>query len=157
MTNRETQFYFEDLSPPSISTGSGLRPFTLVEAAKAQVRPHEFIRTIEGSPWTRYKGELQLRVGKESFVVAARKVFCPNKGPNSNLVLVKSFSGPDVRRKLRPVQDIKHANIVSTLEIFADQDDFHVVSEYMAMPLSNIAGSTMLSDIRLIAIVAQAR
>ena len=107
-----------------------------------------------------YEKEYQLRLGEEDFItVAARQDlwyrFAEEQGGMAELVLVKTLSGPGTEDKLRVLQQIRHANVISPLQIFESKGVFHIAFEYMAFPLSCVAANPQLNDIRLAAILGQ--
>ena len=128
----------------------------------SEIRSHHYLSPIHSSPWRSYEKEYQLCLGKEDLItVAVRKDLshysAKEKDAMSKLVLIKTFSGPGIEDKLRILQQIRHANIISPLQIFKFEGRSHVVFEYMAVPLSSVATNPRLNDIRLAAILGQVR
>lgn len=142
----------------------GLRDFTLVEAAKAGVRAHEYIRKKDESPWEDFEKCWDLRLGVNSWITVAERrasqsdvvaVKSRSNDPLSKLVLVKKFEGYSVQENLHTFQQLQHSNIVSTLEILKFNGASYVVLEYMAYSISYVAGNPRLDEIRLAAILGQ--
>jgi hypothetical protein len=141
---------------------TGLRKLRLVESIQSNKKSHYYLSPINGSPWEYYHSEYQLRLGKEDLItVAARQDLSHHptekKYAMSELVLIKMFSGPGADDKLRMLQQIRHDNIVAPLQIFKSEAASLVVFEYMAFPLSSVAASPQLTNIRLAAILGQVR
>jgi hypothetical protein len=118
------------------------------------------------SPWQKYEKLHDIRLGADNLyvTVADRKDTHSNSktrnDPFLTLALVRSFAGSNFEDKIREFQQIQHVGIVSVLEIFKSQrpgGPHHVVFEYMAYSLHYVAGNPLLDEIRLAAIVAQAR
>jgi hypothetical protein len=74
-----------------------------------------------------------------------------------NLALVKKILGSNVEDKLRKIQHIQDASIVSLIEIFRSDRACYVVYEYLSYSLYYVTGSPRLDEIRLAAIVGQVR
>lgn len=145
---------------------TGLQRFRLPEAIKSGVRAHEYVRTKHGSPWRIYEKTYQLRLGIKDWVAVAERRYLPSnvvtvrserKDPLSNLVIVRSFSGPNVEEKLRKFQQIQHANFVSALEVFRFNETSYVIFEFMAYSLYYVAGNPLLNEIHLAAILGQVK
>jgi hypothetical protein len=149
--------------PRNVDPTSGLRKYTLVEAAKSNIRPHQYMQYIYDSPWKFYEKEYQLRIGSKDFVTVAErkdlsdKAVIKTEDPYSHLVLIKTISGLGSADKLNMLQHIHHINLVSALQTYEFEGNFHVVFEYMAIPLSNVVNNPCLNEIRLASILSQVR
>jgi hypothetical protein len=153
-------------TPEEETTGpeTGLQNLTLVEAAKSEVRAHEYTRMKCSSPWEDYEKCWDLRLGVKDWITVAER-----RGPQSNaaavksrpndplskLVLVKRLERPKFEENIRKLQQVQHTNILSTLEAFTSERTSYVVFEYMAYSISYVAGNPRLDEIRLAAILGQ--
>jgi len=141
---------------------TSLKALRLPQIIQSGIRAHLYLETTHDSPWKTYEKSHDVRLGVDDYAtVAEHRVPQSNtfkrNGPLSNLVLVKEFSGVNIENKLRKLQQIQDANIVSPLEIFQFEGIYHVVFEYMAYSLYYVAGNPRLDDIRLAAILGQVR
>lgn len=134
----------------AIDHKTGLKHLKLVHATKAGLRAHEYMRAKLKSPWCSYDKIYQLRLGDGDRVTVAER-----KEPPSDVVTVRSFSGPKVEDKLRMLQQIQHTNFVSALEIFKFEESFYVIFEHMPISLHYIAGNPYINELRLAAILGQ--
>jgi hypothetical protein len=80
-----------------VDTRAGPQEFTLVKAAEAGVRAHDYVPTKYESPWRSYQKVYELKL--DGFVVVAIR-----KAPSCELVTVKSFSGSDRDGKVKMLQ-----------------------------------------------------
>jgi hypothetical protein len=121
---------------------------------------------VEGCLWDTYERLYQLRLGEAGLhrggtvtllTVAEKKSRSSSGHSFSNLVLIKTLSGARVDRKLELIQQIRHENIISPIEVYRTTKTCSVVFEFMAIPLLSIACSPSLNDVRLAAILAQVR
>lgn len=132
-------------------------------ALNSGLRAFEYIETKQDSPWKYYEQIYQLRFGVGDWVTLAqdrssltsRSANRKRKDPLSNLVIVKKFPNSESQGRLRNFATIRHAKFVSPLAYFAFAGDVYVVSEYMSISLSYIAGNPYVNEIRLAAIISQ--
>jgi hypothetical protein len=126
----------------------------------------EHLKEPLDTPWQTYEKSYDIRLGADNLYVTvverkdAHLKSKTRKDPFLGLALVRSVSESDFEDKLREFQQIKHAGIVSPLDIFRSPNPggtYHVVFEYMAYSLHYVAGNPLLDEIRLAAIVAQVR
>ena len=131
---------------------------TLVEAAKAHVRPHEYLKVIHASPWTEYARLYDLRVGpKATFTAVESSPPSHGKllGPCtfSRMALVRTWSKIDSKKDLEVLQKVRHENFLQPLSSFHENQEVSVVFEFMTIPLSNVAGHRYLDDEKLAFII----
>jgi len=136
----------------------GLKSLRLPEIVQSGI---EKSQDMNGSPWQKYAKFYDIRLGADDIfaTVAERR----DKSESSltreeafkNLVLVKSFIGPNVEESLRKFEQIHDTSIVSPLEVFRLGGTCYVVFEYMAFSLYYVAGHPMIDEIRLAAIIGQ--
>ncbi|KAF2844499.1 hypothetical protein T440DRAFT_462000 [Plenodomus tracheiphilus IPT5] len=140
------------------------RKLRIVEAAELGVRSWEHLAFIDGSVWDTYERLYQLRLGtvdlpcggtETLLTVAEKKRRSSSSQMFSNLVLIKTVSGAKVDRKLDLLQQIRHENIITPIEVYRTTEACSVVFEFMAIPLLSIACSPSLNDVRLAAVLAQ--
>jgi len=142
------------------------RKLRIVEAAELGIRSWEHLAFVDGSPWDTYERLYQLRLGEAGLhcgatetllTVAEKKLRSSSSHLFSNMVLIKTLSGEGVDRKLDLLQQIRHENIITPVEVYRTTRTCSVAFEFMAIPLLSIASSPSLNDVRLAAILAQVR
>ncbi|KAF2113725.1 hypothetical protein BDV96DRAFT_601202 [Lophiotrema nucula] len=140
---------------------TGLMSYTLVEANNAHVRAHEYVRSTSISPWQSYKELYKLRLDLENWVMVVEKKKSVNystqsrRDPFANLGLIRAIRGPDVEEKLEMLKAIQHKGFLLPLQIFRQGRLAHVSHDYMATPLSNLAGNPLLDELQVAAILGQ--
>ncbi|KAF2182663.1 hypothetical protein K469DRAFT_521251, partial [Zopfia rhizophila CBS 207.26] len=108
------------------------------------------VPVIPGSPWDKY--------GKTHPRELAGKVTIVVKLPaREEQFVVRSLSGEDVEKKLPNIRQFHHENLIRTYEIFAYNDAFYLISEFMCISLKHVRRCPKYpNEKQLVAIVKQA-
>lgn len=117
----------------AIDPATGLKRLELVEALGPTVRAYKFVK--RESPWRSYEKVFELRLGVGDLVTVAQR-----KDPSSGVVNMRKFPAPNGEEKLRILQQLRHRNIVSVLEVFSFEESFYVMFEHMPISLDHFAG-----------------
>jgi hypothetical protein len=138
---------------------SRLRGLTLVQAKESRLRPHEYVESKPGSPWSIYEKtyELRFNTGTWATVVVRKELVALGKYRSAyeELALIRTVQGPDVEKELELLKSIQNKRFLLPLQIFHDDGAVHIVHEFMAIPLAIAAGNPLLDDSRLAAIFVQ--
>jgi hypothetical protein len=134
---------------PGVDPSTGIRELAMVEAANSGIRPHELVRMKHESPWRSLQKDFELKLDVFS-TIAIRKDL------TRDLVIVKSFSGPDAPKKVHMLQRIRHNNFIAFLDYFIYEQTHYIVLEYIGISLAHFAKSSKYpTEIHLAAILGQ--
>ena len=117
------------------------RPIKLrtVEAAKAKLRPYEYIEPRNSSPWNTYDKKFQLKI-KEYVSVAVKKAL-PDE-----LSVIKSFDEEAAYEKILMLQRLRHERFVLPLEVYNFDQTSFVVFDYIPLSLAQVVESPVYPD-----------
>lgn len=108
-----------------------------------------FLPVKRASPWEYYNKIYRRELGGS--VVVASKI-----PATFELFVVKSIAGLDVDDKAQVLRQVRHENILACYEIFGLHDAIFIVSEYMAISLTDLNGSAVPpSEIQIATIIHQ--
>jgi hypothetical protein len=134
---------------PGVDPGTGIKGLAMVEAANSGIRPHELVRMKHESPWIRLRKDFELKLDVFS-TIAIRN------DRTRDLVIVKSFSGPDAPKKVHMLQRIRHDNFIAFLDYLIYKETHYIVLEYIGISLAHFAKSSKYpTEIHLAAILGQ--
>ncbi|KAH7111264.1 kinase-like domain-containing protein [Dendryphion nanum] len=105
------------------------------------------IPLLEGSPWNHYQSCYSLELGGPIAVV--RKI-----SATKDLFTMHSFSSSGADKKLYMLRQLKHANLLASLEIFSFQDAHYVISEHTEVSCEEFIVARP-DEIQLAAIIRQ--
>jgi hypothetical protein len=123
------------------------------------------ISIVEGSPWNYYEWVYSIELGgsvERVFKIPdakldkpARKVRRASKVPeNQNIFTMRVILGPDADEKLNLLRHLKRDNILTTYEVFSDNNEFYVISEDAELSLNEFI-VVRPDEVQLAAIVGQ--
>ncbi|KAL2040822.1 hypothetical protein N7G274_006280 [Stereocaulon virgatum] len=116
----ETRAYSEELILP--------------KAADAGVRPDEYVRIKNESPWQSLQKVYELKL--EGFIALAIQ-----KPRSCELVTVKNFIGSDSGKKVKRLQQTQYQSFVALFEAFHSEGSVHVVIDYVPISLAHLVAS----------------
>ena len=146
----------QDTSEEVASTG--LRELHIPQVVESGLGVIDYVVTEHGSPWEDLKLQFKMTLN-DTLIVASRN--------DKSLVAVRSFSGPDAKRKVNVIRRIqyrkKHKNFVVLLGCFNFEDSFYIVLEHnikeketLLITLSQFAlAEPYLGETKLAAILGQ--
>ena len=124
------------LQTRTVESRSGPLDLAVVEAVNANLRPHEFIRPKNSSPWNSYDKKYELKIN-EYVTVAVEK------NPSCKLVAIKVFDREASREKLVTLQRLRHKRFASPLEIHNFRQTSFVVFDYIPLSLAQVVESPL--------------
>lgn len=132
-----------------VETKACSEELVLPKAADAGVRPHEYVRIKNESPWHSLQKVYELKF--DGYIAVAVR-----KPPSCELVTVKNFLGSDSDKKVKRLQQTQHQNFVAFLEAFHFEGAVHVVLDYIPISLAHLVASPAYpSELQLAAILGQ--
>lgn len=107
----------------------------------------ELVPIFSGTPWKQYKQCLHLEMGG-SVIVASRVP------ATRDLFAVRPVSGPQAEEKLYMLRQLRHENLLASLELFVTNEEVFIVSELAAVSLDEFT-VVILDETQLEAIIHQ--
>jgi len=102
---------------------------------------------FDGSPWKSYKQHLSLELGGSIAVVYKIPA-------TKELFTIRSVSGPRAEEKLFLLRQLRHKNLLVSLELFSFKDELFIVSEFAAISLEELTVARP-DEVQLAAIISQ--
>ena len=132
-----------------VETRARSEELILPKAADAGVRPHEYVRIKNESPWQSLRKVYELKL--DGFITVAIR-----KPPSCEIVTVKNFVGSDREQKVKRLQQTQHENFVRFLEAFHSEGAVYVVLDYAPISLAHVVASPAYpTELQLAAILGQ--
>ena len=147
-------------------------PLTVPANKATEISVHELTPIIRTSPWRKYEQIFNLQCGGNNYVTVA-EIKCPDLDENfssddevsiekdsaprsnSSLVMVQDFYGPEAKKQVHSIQQIRHRKFLRVQEVFFYENTFSAVFKFMPLSLHDIVGNPIINEIRLASILGQ--
>jgi len=143
-TTKKNRLSSDEASQPNIKASPRL-PVSI-----NSISGNILVPVVPGSPWDKYEKVYPRKLAGE--VVIAVKL-----PAREEQFVVRSLPGKDVG-KLLNIRQFHDENVITTYEIFANNDYFYLISEFMCISLKHVCRCPIyLNENQLVAIVKQVR
>jgi len=142
----------------AMAVGHLITAITRKTKREQRAKPDGSTKIICESPSKYYKPLYQLQYGDSELITVAEKTpFSREKtrrGDCSSLSVVQKLLGPNIISKIESIQQVQHPHFVRAREIFCCEDTF-VFYEFMPLSLAELAGNSLIDELRLASIIGQ--